>query len=397
MTSTIRLAIISDLHCHVLSDFTDHRAESFLVADSPRIPSGRHPVQALIDLIRRDGLRADALVCPGDLAHKASNLGLHSSFAFIKEIASELQAEHVVIATGNHDVDSRKVHGDPFQILKTLHPDFPFRKSDVGNRYWTDGFHSMTVGDRLDIVVINTAYHHYSEPEARHGTFPESQLEALTAHLDERDRAASRSRIAVLHHHPVLHSAAGFESSDVLPNGDRLLECLFGHGCRLVVHGHKHHARLQRQMYGGHHGLVFASGSFSAHLNEIGTHTGNLFHVVTLESSSPIPTGLVHTWEFNFCVGWRPTTIDGSGMPYVSAFGPPPPVDWEDQVTSYLVGAELPLVTRGALVEKFPFLSSCVPDELALLSKTLKAKGFAVFNRDEEYLAAVGPGPKEGA
>jgi predicted phosphodiesterase len=387
----LQLAVISDLHCHSRSDFGGTREESLLIGDAPRLPHGRHPVQALLEIIRTNSnIRAEALLCAGDLTHQASQSGLHASFGFVREIATELGASAVVITTGNHDVESRVGSGDPFRVLKTLHPDFPIRSAEERDRYWTQGFSCTRLSERLEIVAINTAYHHYSEPEARHGTFPEAQIEALSRYLDDRDAAGPIPRIAVLHHHPVIHSPSGIDATDALPNGDRLMECLFARNCRVVIHGHKHFVRLRRCNYSGVPGLILAAGSFSAHLNKLSTNTNNLFHIVGLQELLPHPLGSVRSWEFNYSQGWSKTSIDGSSVPHLSKFGPSPPPNWVQQVIDARASTAAELMTWDALEGQFAFLSHCVPEELLYLKERLEFEGFPVFARGDQCLAAIG-------
>jgi 3',5'-cyclic AMP phosphodiesterase CpdA len=383
----LRLAVMSDLHCHGSSDF-DGRSESLLQADSPRIPAGRHPVQALVQLVRGNHLRADALLCPGDLTHKSSNIGLHSGLAYVREIAAELHAPLIFVATGNHDVNSRTPGVDPFRNLKTLHSDFPFSESEAVNRYWSEGFHVAPLSTDVSLAVINTSYHHYSEPESRHGTFPLSQIDALDRHL--RSTSAARAHlIALLHHHPVLHSVAGFESDDVIPTGDRLLKCLAQHGCNLVIHGHKHYSRLKRELIDGSHLLVFASGSFSAQLNQIGTHTANLFHIITVDDLAPVATGHLNSWEYNYSTGWHRTSFDGSGLPHVSNFGPPPPAAWLADTLQVIRSSSDVFSTREALTLRLPFLAHCIPSELDALRAELMRCGYEVFHGDHDFVSLV--------
>src|SRR5438105_2448535 len=104
---SLTIAIASDLHCHSRHDFPEARRESHLIANDSRVPADRHPIQSLMDLIGREGLRSDALLCPGDLAHKASAEGLSQGCAHVRELGVALAAREVCFTLGNHDVASR--------------------------------------------------------------------------------------------------------------------------------------------------------------------------------------------------------------------------------------------------------------------------------------------------
>src|SRR5438046_2376165 len=99
---TVTFAVVSDLHCRLASDPND----SFLRVGALRSPSSRHPVEALLDLIDREQLRADGLLLPGDLANRARLEGLSQGWDYSLEIGRKLAVKMVVPVIGNHDVDS---------------------------------------------------------------------------------------------------------------------------------------------------------------------------------------------------------------------------------------------------------------------------------------------------
>lgn len=53
----VNIAILSDLHC-CLPEPDNNFKESFLIVGAARLPSQRHPVQALIELIKKYDLNA---------------------------------------------------------------------------------------------------------------------------------------------------------------------------------------------------------------------------------------------------------------------------------------------------------------------------------------------------
>ena len=361
MPLPLRVAVVSDMHCHGRGD-CEGRRESHLIANDPRVPGERHPVQSLLDLLEAESLTADVLLCPGDLAHKASPDGLSQSWAHLREIAQELSTSHLICTLGNHDVASRARHGDPFDIAKHVHPLFPIADSSANDQFWAQGFCLQRLTSDADIVVINTAYHHYDELEAKHGTFPDAQLHHLDHFL--RANTAPALRLALLHHHPVLHSFAGFGSSDVLPNGDALLAILAANGSRLVIHGHKHHPRLRREMLGGDSVFVFAAGSLSAYLLEIGTRTRNLFHIVEVNSITGGLQGSVRSWEFNYARGWNPTSVSSSEFPHIANFGPQAGPNLPARVADHLAATDSRYIDATTLSAAFPELTGLLPDEL---------------------------------
>jgi len=304
-------------------------------------------------------------------------------------VARELHSTALVCTLGNHDVASRSMGGDPFASAKRVHLDFPLEHV-LSDQFWAQGFCIKDLGASADVVVINTAYHHYSEKEARSGTFPDSQLVRLDEVLT--GRPSPPIRIALLHHHPVLHSFAGFDSADVLPTGDELIRVLAKHRCHMVIHGHKHHPRLHRELVGTTSIFVLASGSLSAYLNELGSRTRNVFHLATIE----VPpagglTGTVRTWEFNYARGWNPTSIISSEFPHEARFGPFPATGLGARICNGLRTETASWVAQARLRSLFPELDALIPEELQSLARDIaQSADFRLEFDDRGTISGVG-------
>jgi hypothetical protein len=341
-----------------------------LVANDQRNPPERHPIQSLLGRIAKDGMTANALLCPGDLAHQASPEGLVNGLLELRHVAVALGGCPVVSTLGNHDVASRVSGADPFAIAKHAHPEFPLGSTDNNNSYWANGFAIARISPTLDIVVINSAYHHFSEDLARRGTFQDSQLALLEQALERTPHPPIR--VALIHHHPILHSVEGFESEDVLPNGDALLAKLSLYGCQLVIHGHKHHPRLRREMIGGRSLFVFAAGSACVYLNELGSRTRNVCHFLDL-STLPDGTlaGSIVTWEFNYAKGWHDASPRSAAFPHIATFGPTVNDVSDRLATAYERRGEK-ILYQPALYGLLPELAYLIPDELIALASEVR-------------------------
>lgn len=384
----IRLAIASDLHCHGVGELPDNRQESFLIANAVKAPPGNHPVQALISLIRQDKLRASCLVCPGDLAHKASSQGLVQGWDHLRELRGELKAPHVFCTIGNHDVSSRD-GGEPYRQLRALHPEFPFDDDYSCDLFWSNGFALKRINPHADLVILNTAFHHYSEREARAGTFSTDQVKKLSDYLGKHE--APKLRLALLHHHPILHSSAGFDSADVLPNGDEIVETLVRHGCKIVIHGHRHHPRLRRHQVSGDDLLVFAAGAFSVHLTTLGSQTRNLFHILEVDDvRGSVPVGRIRSWEFNYSDGWRPTGPRSSKLPHVATFGPNSKVEVKEQIIALFKKKTTTFLDNAALTTSVPRISWLLPEEMDALKGELANDSLKIIRDDEGRIEGIG-------
>lgn len=379
---SIRVAVVSDLHCHGLGEYGE-RQESALVAGAPRSPASQHPAQALLDLVDHEGLGSDLLICPGDLANKVSAVGFDAGWHELRGLRDALKARDLVATLGNHDVSSRARGGDPFQLARNSHKDFPLPAGRSRDSFWTQGFAVYsTCQGTADVVVLNTAYHHFSEEEARRGTFPDERIEALEAFLAGLPNPGIR--IAVMHHHPILHSFPGSPSVDVLANGDRLVSCLAAAGCIFIMHGHRHQPRLSKLSVAGRDLLVLAAGSFSVNLGAaLSSVTRNLFHLLELQADrDQRPFGTIRTWEFRWGQGWKPASPESAGFPHIAGFGPASAADIRAKISAKLASTEEKWLSIEELARDVPELAQLTPDELAGVVESVEAASPHLFKRD---------------
>lgn len=305
-------AVVSDLHCRLETAAND----SFLTVGAPRLPSDRHPVESLLELIDREHLTADALLVPGDLTNQASREGLQQGLEFVLEIGRKLQVP-VIPVIGNHDIDSHRLDpsSPPLEMVRTLRKGFPFSDEGATHSFFSEGYCLQQVAD-AQLVAINTVIDHSDAASAKRGIFGISRIEEMERAL--KNRITSPIRGALMHHHPMLHSSPFLKDTDVIEAGDALLGALRRLGCRFVIHGHKHVTKLSYI-----DGIaVLACGSFSAMLGKVGTSIGNTFHSIAVTGNAPDQVrGIVRTWVFQYAAGWSRSNLRYKGFPYLSGFG----------------------------------------------------------------------------
>jgi predicted phosphodiesterase len=377
---TVTLAVMSDMHCRLSSDAVD----SFLEVGSTRLPVDQHPISALIELFKREGMSADAVLLPGDLTNKARREGLSQSWDYALEVRSKLGARCIIPTLGNHDVDSRRTDPDkePFYNARNLREDFPFLDLKSTQAFFSDGFCIYELDQDIQIVAINTVIDHHDEQSAKRGAFDPSRIDRLKKALAERGSVAIR--IAMMHHHPVVHSGVFFSDKEVIPTGDKLLAALRENGCALALHGHKHHARLAIV-----DGLpVFACGSFSANLGVFASAMSNMFHMVTLEESAGHVRGRINTWVFHYGSGWGPARAEHSGFPFLTGFGRQLTTD---QLGTVLLGITATEASKDRfrhpdIIAAAPDLQFLTPSELRDLQQTLRLRGFELSDNADGKL-----------
>src|SRR4051812_1281571 len=67
-SASITVAVLSDLHAY---ESAGESAPSHLRITDPESEPGKHPIAGLRALIAAESLRADLILCPGDLGDKA--------------------------------------------------------------------------------------------------------------------------------------------------------------------------------------------------------------------------------------------------------------------------------------------------------------------------------------
>ena len=371
-----RIAVMSDLHCRLVSDSDD----SFLTVGALRTPACNHPVQALLQLIESQKLVADALLVPGDLTNKICLEGFSQAWDLVLEVGNALDTDEIIPVLGNHDVDSKKIHNaDAVYFARFLRPGFPFNKDGASATFFSDGSAVLNLQKKLDLILVNSVIDHNDEATAKRGDFNAGRIELLKARLKKELKAPMK--MCMLHHHPILHTGPYLDSRDVIPNGDALIEALKDAGCRFILHGHRHHPRLVT-MDGT---TIFGAGSFSANLGKYGSSVGNLFHVIELDESQP-HRGRIFTWTFQLTKGWSQAHREFSGFPYSAGFGATASIDAIVTTLARLAKAKVAINEHSipeedviAAIPEIPFLTPSQYKDLAL---ALPKQGMKLLDAD---------------
>lgn len=322
--SLLRAFIASDLHVHCQDG--DHKP-SFLDARADETSPGSHPVTGLKALIDKEGLRADLLLCPGDLGDKAVPEAIRRGWRWLNELQTALGARQTLATAGNHDVDSRYTHNDHDArgVLQALQPSFPVSNERDFDRYWSRHY-VVLVSDQYRVVLLNSsAFHGSGCDEYQRGRITQSTLEMLAADLKDADD--ERINILLCHHHPHPHSELNLGEADLMLGGQLLLD-LLGSGSVgqwIVIHGHKHHPKISYgQSATSLAPIVFASGSMSAVLYpDLGANVRNQVYLLEFPLDGVRQQGIRATfraWDWIPATGWLPAG-NRSGLPHIGGFG----------------------------------------------------------------------------
>ncbi|MGH8546797.1 MAG: metallophosphoesterase family protein [Gammaproteobacteria bacterium] len=378
----MKIAVLSDLHAAPTNK--DNRV-SWLCGDTPRRPAKGHPVTSLAEFIREHGLTADYVLVPGDISDKCNRPGFPIAWDAIHEVARHLNARRVTATTGNHDIDSRQLHGKhPFEVVKSMLGDsYPF-EGPAQQSFWSHHF-ALLHEDPLVLLVINSAASHTNIEDAKRGAIDESTLERLESELQEFDKSNSNPndlRVALCHHHPHQHSGIGLPDSELMKYGDHLLAILEAHSFGLVVHGHKHHPSLEFAAGGANSPAVFAAGSFSATMSsDLSTTSRNLFHILSINLFRGQLCGTINSWQFHFLRGWTPSHENAADFPARSGFG----YRGSLEQLAARVCATLDTYPTGwdDLVSRIPEVQYLTPRDFVSVERALNVLGAEIYrNRD---------------
>lgn len=113
-TPSVRLLVVSDVHFHtpLYQQYVVNGGRA--PADPPSrlstetaLGDPQSPFHALLRLVREDKVKADVLVCCGDLTTCADPTAMNLGWLQLHRLAEALKAGEPIVTAGNHDIDSR--------------------------------------------------------------------------------------------------------------------------------------------------------------------------------------------------------------------------------------------------------------------------------------------------
>ena len=160
-----------------------------------------------------------------------------------------------------------------------------------------------------------------------------------------------------------------------MAGGKRLLHVLgSGHcGQWIVVHGHKHHPKLEYAQGSGDSPAILSAGSLCACIySTLQTLARNEFHIVKVVQEEVERLGLVgrvFSWDWAFGDGWARARA-GSGLPYQCGFG----YRVHGKALASAIAAKVVpgFVDWSELCQQIPEIEFLVPQDMAKLFRHLK-------------------------
>lgn len=390
--ATFSLAILSDLHAAPKGDSKVAINDVKLFSDQEHVSPSDHPMLGLKELIKKTGLTADAVVCPGDMTNKANAAALSYVWTNLHEINLLLRAKGVIATVGNHDVDSRNHSGESFprEALMRLIPPFPASEEAVSNQYWAHGYCFQSIGPAR-FLVINTCWLHEARDELERGVVTDYTIERIGEELTKPD--ASPFKIAVFHHHPHPHTDLKLGADDIIKNGQRLLDLLAANGHWLVVHGHKHHPKIEYAQGQYRQPIVLACGSFSGRLeSDNAAVSKNYFHIAQVQEHASRISGEILSWNWIPGIGWRRYAASLPAFPSRVGFGCYETPERLAAAVAATVG-QRGAVEWSEIVAQQPQLQFLMPKELEALASLLD-KQYSLQMLNDELCLPKQLGPR---
>lgn len=361
--------------------------ETLLYSEAPIRPASQHPIQALKELIEKERLKCDYVICPGDISNKMCKQGIISGFNYIEEIKAKLGASMSFFTPGNHDRDSRNKFNSCYSAepLRTLVDNYPFN-GDEGliNNFWANGFCIYKNNSNgIEFLLIDSTFTHHTSTKAEQSIIPQHIIEIIEKSI-KSDSTESSIRIAICHHNPIKISNSDctqFQDTDVIENGDKLIQILAENKYDLLIHGHKHVPYLQ--IYNTL--PILSAGSFSAVENILESGSYNTFHIIELFKDGTTCNGIVSTWVFKRGFGWQRNTDPYSTLPGMTGFGATE--IYAREINQWIEDQKKDRIKFSDLKRAFPKIVFLTPLQQHNLINELKTK----FNLEFHPELTIGP------
>ena len=406
----LRVAVVSDLHFVSTDNIKDGTYHSWLTFDSDGSFNNSF-WQSLLDKVESNNIQADILICPGDITTHAESRALKFAWSKLIELAKALGCNLLATATGNHDVSSRNkplenvvrgLDADTSLVgtLKGLTPPYPLVDFDKNDddlahsdriSYFGSDFLLKDDADDYRLVVLNSCGSHSADPlDYERGNISDPAINWLERALCQV-KASTNKKLGILvcHHHPILHPEHNLGSYDFMRGGSKLLEMLNNHGHWVVIHGHKHHAKLTYHAVGSKKTVVFAAGTLSAHKSTLNDEFANQFYIVDIDCTKKrgTPEGKleVYSWQAN---GWSLSKRTKDGVFTGVGFGD---VGCLEELAENIAKIVTSVTSTSweEIVSQFPKLEHCVPLDLKHLESYLQEHNVDINRNDDSEIESL--------
>lgn len=327
-----RIAILSDIHFGVDARSTEFAVPGENIKDNC---TGDLPIVEGLNEIFLE-MKPSHIFIAGDL----TSVGEPEEFHFCEEkiisIAqkSGVPIENILCCLGNHDVNWNISAIAENRLKNDIETERYKSISDEVKKCIQEGYQRAAAGvalHNLDAIMcadrnnrgpmpytgvfekeefvvfcLNTGCFCTREQEYSHGKLSADQLvwfdRATTKYKED-----SRTKIVLMHHHPFNYSYP-VHAADIslLEEGAEFLEIVTKNGINIVIHGHRHHPRVETiQNSAGKPIVYLCAGSLS--VNAMYRSNGeipNMVHFLDVDKDKDYYT--LHNYKYTGMEGWKP-------------------------------------------------------------------------------------------
>jgi hypothetical protein len=379
----LKILFLSDLHVFASAGREADERPSYVDATDQNPTPTQDAFMALRSLIAQEKIEADLLICGGDLCDKADPIGVRYAWQCVSEVGKLAQVSKTLAVCGNHDLDSRYLLNDddpdPKGSLQALLPIFPIDDEAMADKYWSRNFVTLQ-GPKPStrILLLNSSAYHGGKPaEIKHGRVTARTLDHMRIVLTNEGKRDLN--ILVCHHHPFpdsrLDGKADYEAID---NGQALLQLLDEptFGPWLILHGHRHLARIIFAPGAVSQNVVIGAASFSAKISE----AANQVHLIDVGVNASYPIfGKIRSWTFSYGQGFLSLPQNKNALPSHCGFGFKGSMgDLATRVHAYVDSASDAYCLWGAVCTAVPDIDYLNPEQFRFFKQELKQRGLRI-------------------
>ena len=297
--------------------------ESWLSTSMLQFSDWEHPIESLKSKMKEMGIPFDYLINLGDVTNRGYQEGWVLGMYMLQDVKHEGGIKEIIHVVGNHDICLNKDvnaqiarHTD--HLLRYT-ANYPLIKEDANTSFWADDF-CVYKSDKVLFLICNSEKDLIKTSDlSKSCVFEDEYLHKIDKELQKYDEE-NLIRIALMHRHIIQHSDLfkNPNTNDTIVNGDKFIETIKKHKFAVVIHGHKHIARMKTDA-----GIpVLASGSFASTQNVYEDNGDNLFHIVTIiQDNNGDCNGYVDSYRYNNHKGWVDIPVEGHNFPPHVGFG----------------------------------------------------------------------------
>lgn len=317
----MKIAVISDLHVGMRSRAQDLCPEGCVDEKHRDEYNGKEKnyVDQFVEFLKKEKIRADYLLIPGDVTDTAHPMEVKVASEFIERVIKTLAVKkaNIVYVPGNHDSDWKLYDKtDPFGIkwaqryVALKDHRFIFckinQKGQRGCDLLSGNYFNLWQFENLVVLGYNSSVTDKPDDDVHVGDIVSEHLDEMKKLLRSINLKKKKCvKIFLIHHHLKNFSLPKKDERDlsIAKNAEAMLKVLRDNNFDFILHGHRHHS-----FFDAHVGDIptLCAGSFSATMASqfMGLAT-NQFHLIDIQKRyNGKICGRINSWS-NIVSGWE--------------------------------------------------------------------------------------------